>query len=102
MYIVHVFVKVKPEYIEQFKAVTLMNAKASLDEPGIARFDVLQEEENPASFVLVEVYRTKDDPAQHRETAHYQQWRDAAKGMMAEPRTKKVYENIFPDEMGWD
>jgi len=102
MYIVHVFVKVKPEFVEEFKQVTLMNATASLEEPGIARFDVLQEEGDPVSFVLVEVYRTKDDPARHKETAHYQQWRDVAEAMMAEPRTKKVYGNIFPDEMGWD
>lgn len=102
MYIVHVFVQVKPEFIEQFKQVTLMNAKASIQEPGIARFDVLQEADNPESFVLVEVYRTKDDPARHRETAHYQQWRDVAEDMIATPRTKKVYDNLFPDEAGWD
>jgi quinol monooxygenase YgiN len=102
MYIVHVFVQVKPDNIEQFKEATLINAKASLQEPGIARFDVLQEEGNPASFVLVEVYRSKDDPAHHKETAHYQQWRDVAEAMMVAPRTKKVYENVFPDETGWD
>lgn len=102
MYIVHVFVQVKPDFIEQFKEATLLNAKASLQEPGIARFDVLQEEENPDSFVLVEVYRSKDDPARHKETAHYQQWRDVAEDMMAAPRTKMVYENVFPDETGWD
>lgn len=102
MYIVHVFVKVKPDYIEPFKAATLMNAQASVKEPGIARFDILQEEETPDSFVLVEVYRTKDDPARHKETVHYQHWRDEVEEMMAEPRTKKVYANIYPGEEGWD
>jgi quinol monooxygenase YgiN len=102
MYIVHVFVKVKPNFIEQFKEVTLINAKASVNEPGIARFDVLKEEGKPDSFVLVEVYRSKDDPARHRETAHYQQWRDVAEDMIAAPRTKMVYENVFPDDGGWD
>ena len=102
MYIVHVFVQVKPDFIEQFKEATLVNAKASLDEPGIARFDVLQEEGKPDSFVLVEVYRTSDDPARHKETVHYQQWRAVAEDMIAVPRTKMVYENAFPDDMGWD
>lgn len=102
MYIVHVFVQVKPEFIEQFKTETLINAKASLEEPGITRFDVLREEGKPGSFLLVEVYRTKDDPARHKETSHYQRWRDVAEPMMAMPRTKVVYENIFPDDGGWD
>jgi (4S)-4-hydroxy-5-phosphonooxypentane-2,3-dione isomerase len=102
MYIVHVFVQVKPDYIEPFIAATLENAKASRQEPGIARFDVLREEGNPDCFVLVEVYRTKDDPARHKETAHYQQWRDAVEVMCAEPRTKRVYANVSPGEEGWD
>ena len=101
MYIVHVFVKVKPDFVELFKGATLANAKASLQERGIARFDVLQEQGEPTSFVLVEVYRTKDDPTRHKETQHYQQWRDTVENMIAAPRTKKVYENIFPDEKGW-
>ncbi len=102
MYIVHVYVKVKPDFVELFKGATLANAKDSLQEPGIARFDVLQEHSEPTSFVLVEVYRTKDDPARHKETQHYQQWRDTVEVMMAAPRTKKVYENLFPDEIGWE
>lgn len=102
MYIVHVFVQVKPDYIELFKDASLLNAKASLEEPGIARFDVLQEEGHPESFVLVEVYRTKDDSARHKETAHYQQWRDTVEEMMAVPRSKNIYANCFPDENGWD
>ena len=102
MYIVHVFVQVKPDYIEPFMAATLKNAEASRQEPGIARFDILQEESNPDCFVLVEVYRTKDDPARHKATAHYQQWRDAVEVMCAGPRTKKVYINLSPGEEGWD
>lgn len=102
MYIVHVFVQVKPEHIEAFKRASIDNACASFEEPGIARFDVLQEEGNPENFVLVEVYRTKDDPAKHKETPHYQLWRDNVEEMIAAPRTKKIYENIFPDEVGWD
>jgi len=101
MNIVHVFVQVKPKYIEAFKQATLENAKSSIQEPGIARFDVIQEEENPESFVLVEVYRTKDDPASHKETEHYQNWRDTVEEMVAGPRTKKIYTNIFPNDEGW-
>lgn len=102
MYIVHVFVQVKPECIDQFKKATLVNAKASLEEPGVTRFDFLQEEGKPDHFVLVEVYRTEDDPARHKTTDHYQQWRDVAEDMIAAPRTRMVYENIFPDDLGWD
>ena len=101
MHIIHVFVEVKPAYIEAFKRVTLENAKASVQELGIARFDVIQDQENPESFVLVEVYRTKDDPASHKETNHYQRWRDAVEEMVAAPRTKKIYTNIFPEDEGW-
>lgn len=101
MYIVHVFVQVKPEFIEPFKAATLANAKGSIQEPGIARFDVLQDTEQPDHFILVEVYRTKDDPARHRETAHYQTWKDTVSEMVAGPRTKRVFENVFPDDEGW-
>ncbi|UCF72483.1 MAG: antibiotic biosynthesis monooxygenase [Deltaproteobacteria bacterium] len=102
MFIVHVFVHVKPEHIETFKAATLENAHNSKQEPGVARFDVIQQQDDQARFVLVEVYRTPDDPARHRETAHYQKWRDAVAGMMAKPRSSIKYTNVFPDEQGWD
>ena len=102
MLIVHVFVHVKPGKIEAFKEVTLENAQNSIQEPGIARFDVLQQNDDPARFVLVEVYRTADDPGRHKETAHYQKWCDTVADMMAEPRTSVKYSNIFPDEDGWD
>ncbi len=100
MLIVHVFVLVKPDQIEAFKAATIENARSSLQEPGIARFDVVQQMDDPARFVLVEVYRTPDDPARHKETAHYQRWRDTVEAMMAEPRTSLKYSNVFPDEAG--
>ncbi len=102
MLIVHVFVNVKPEQVEAFQKVTLENARNSVQEPGIARFDVLQEQDEPTRFVLVEIYRTLEDPGKHKETAHYQKWRDTVADMMAEPRTSIKYTNVFPDEEGWD
>jgi len=102
MFIVHVFAHVKPEEVEAFKAATVENARNSRKEPGIARFDVIQKQDDPARFVLVEVYRTPDDPTRHKETAHYQKWRDKVADMMAEPRTSIKYTNVFPDEQGWD
>jgi quinol monooxygenase YgiN len=101
MFIVHVHVHVKPEFVEAFRQVTLANARSSVQEPGIARFDVMQQMDDPTRFVLVEVYRTPDDPARHKETAHYQAWRDAVAEMMAEPRTSVRYANVFPEDEGW-
>ena len=102
MFIVHVFVHVTPQKIEAFKAASIQNARESVKEPGVARFDVIQQRDDPTRFVLVEVYRTSDDPAHHKETAHYQKWRDTVADMMAEPRSAIKYNNIFPDEQGWD
>ena len=102
MFIVHVSAHVKPEKVEAFKAATVENARNSKKEPGIARFDVIQQQDDPTRFVLVEVYRTPDDPARHKETAHYQKWRDTVADMMAEPRTSIKYTNVFPDEQSWD
>ena len=102
MLIVHVFVKVKPQKIAAFKAASIQNARESVKEPGVARFDVIQQKDDPTRFVLVEVYRTSDDPARHKETAHYQKWRDTVAEMMAEPRSAIKYANIFPNEQGWD
>lgn len=102
MLVVHVHIHVKPDQIEAFKSATLENARNSVQEPGIARFDVLQQNDDPTRFLLVEVYRTADDPARHKETAHYQKWRDAVADMMAEPRTSIKYTNVFPDNSGWD
>jgi len=101
MYIVHIQVHVKPDQIEAFKAATLENACNSLQEPGVARFDLIQQADDPTRFVLVEVYRTADDPARHKETAHYNCWREIAEPMLAEPRTRTIYTNVFPDEEDW-
>ena len=101
MLIVHVQVQVKPECVEAFRAATLANARASVQEPGIARFDVVQQLDEPTRFVLIEIYRHADAPAQHKETAHYQTWRDAVAPMMAEPRAATRFVNLFPAESGW-
>jgi len=101
MYIVHVHVHVKPEYVEAFREASLANARASVQEPGIARFDVLQSTDDPTRFVLVEVYRTPEAAAAHKETAHYKTWRDTVADMMAEPRSGLKYTNCFPDDQGW-
>ena len=101
MLIVHVSVHVKADQVEAFRAASVENARDSIQEPGIARFDVIQQQDDPTRFVLVEVYRTSDDPARHKETAHYQKWRDTVADMMAEPRTSVKYTNVFPDEQGW-
>ena len=95
--VVHVQVRVKPEFVAAFKAATLENARNSVQEPGIARFDVVQQADDPTRFVLVEAYRTPEAPAQHKETAHYAAWRDAVAPMMAEPRTSVKYGNVTPD-----
>ncbi|HNS21902.1 MAG TPA: putative quinol monooxygenase [Sedimentisphaerales bacterium] len=102
MLIVHVLVHVKPDQVEAFRAASIENAKESVREPGVARFDVIQQQEDPTRFVLMEVYRSASDPAQHKETAHYQKWRDAVEGMMAEPRSSVKYNSVFPSQDGWD
>ncbi len=101
MLIVMVSVHVKPESIEAFKTATIANASESVKEAGIARFDVIQQNDSPAHFLLIEVYKDADAPAKHKETAHYQTWRDTVEEMMAEPRTSLKYANVFPDENGW-
>ena len=102
MLVVHVHVRVKPGCVDDFIKATVANSLESLKEPGIARFDVVQERENPARFVLVEAYRTDEDPARHKETAHYQRWRDTVADMMAEPRSSVKYTNCYPEDDGWD
>ncbi len=101
MLIVHVHVNVKKGFEDAFRAATTENARKSVLEPGIARFDVIQLLEDASRFVLVEVYRTADDPARHKETAHYATWRDTVEPMMAEPRKSVKYANCFPDDGGW-
>jgi quinol monooxygenase YgiN len=100
--VVHVFVHVKPESVERFAAATLENARASVREPGVVRFDVLRQEDDPARFVFVEIYRTADDPARHKATAHYAAWRDAVEPMLAEPRRSVKYQALFPAPEHWE
>ncbi|MGO8676892.1 MAG: putative quinol monooxygenase [Limisphaerales bacterium] len=94
MLVVHVYVRVKPESVEAFKAATLENARQSVREPGIARFEVVQQQEDATRFVLIEAYRTPEAPAAHKETKHYQTWRDAVAPMMAEPRSSVKYQDL--------
>lgn len=101
MHIVMVYIHVKPEFADAFYQASLENARHSLHEPGIARFDVLQQDDDPSRFVLFEVYRTANDPALHRETAHYHAWKNVAEPMMAETRTKTIYHNAFPEDEKW-
>jgi (4S)-4-hydroxy-5-phosphonooxypentane-2,3-dione isomerase len=101
MLIVHVHVRVKADAVEAFKAATIENARNSIKEPGIARFDVVQQQDDPARFVLVEAYRSVEATAAHKETDHYQRWRDAVADMMAESRSSVKYENVFPSSQAW-
>jgi autoinducer 2-degrading protein len=101
MFIVHVHVHVKPELVDAFQDATLANARASCEEPGVARFDVIQQRDDPTRFVLVEVYRDAAAAAVHKETKHYPIWRDAVAPMMAEPRTSVKFNNVFPNDQGW-
>jgi quinol monooxygenase YgiN len=101
MQIVHVHVNVKPEFAEAFKRATIENASNSVKEAGIARFDMIQQADDPTKFILVEVYKTEEAPALHKETAHYVHWRDTVAEMMAEPRHGIKYLNVFPDDINW-
>jgi quinol monooxygenase YgiN len=94
-------VHVKPEYIEPFKIVSRDNASNSIHEPGVIRFDVYQQSDDPSRFTLLEIYRTEDDPVRHRETAHYARWRDTVAVMMVEPRIRTTYNVFFPPESEW-
>ena len=101
MNIVMVHVHVKPEFIETFKEISSENARNSAQEAGIARFDIIQQADDPTRFILVEVYRTPEAPARHKETEHYKAWREKAIDMMAEPRYSMQYKEIYPLEDGW-
>jgi quinol monooxygenase YgiN len=101
MHILHVHIRVKPECVETFRAATLDNARASVREPGVVRFDVCQQQDDPARFVLVEVYRLASGHAAHRETPHYRIWRDTVAPMMAEERKAFKLTNVFPADDGW-
>jgi quinol monooxygenase YgiN len=101
MQIVHVHVHVKPEFVEAFRQATLANAAYSVKEAGIARFDVIQQTDDPTRFILVEVYKTAEASGAHKETLHYKRWREDVMKMMAEPRQGIKYVNLFPDDSGW-
>ena len=101
MQIVHVHVNVRSEFVNAFKQATIENARNSIKEAGVARFDVIQQEDDPTKFILVEVYRTADAPAEHKESSHYARWRDTVAEMMAEPRHGIKYINIFADDENW-
>ena len=102
MLVVHVHVRVRPGQVEEFLAATLVNARASLAEPGVLRFDVIQDEADTAHVVLVEVYRDADASAAHKLTPHYAAWRDAVADMMAEPRASTRFSAVFPpDDASW-
>lgn len=101
MVILVVSLHVKPEFIEAFKEASLDNARHSLEEAGVVRFDVLQQSDDPSRFLFVEVYRTPEDTAKHKETAHYNRWREVAEAMLAEPRTRALYTNVFPADENW-
>ena len=98
MLVVHVLVHVKPESVDAFIAATRENARHSLREPGVARFDLQQQADDPTRFVLVEVYRDAQAPAAHKDTAHYRTWRDSVETMMAEPRRSTRLIQLFPHD----
>ena len=102
MLVVHVHVRIRPGQVGDFLAATLANARASLAEPGVLRFDVIQDEADAAHVVLVEVYRDADASAAHKLTPHYAAWRDAVAEMMAEPRASTRFSAVFPpDDASW-
>lgn len=101
MQIVLVYIKVKPDAVDAFKQASLDNASNSVQEAGVARFDVIQQTDDPTKFVLVEVYKTAEAQAAHKETAHYTRWRDTVAELMAEPRQGIKYTNIFPSDEQW-
>ncbi len=101
MLIVHVQIHVRPESVQAFRDATLENARQSIQEPGIARFDVVQQLDDPTRFVLVEAYRDEAATKAHKETPHYAKWRDAVAPMMAETRASLKFANLFPDDKDW-
>ncbi len=101
MLAVHIFIQVKPECVDRFIEATKANAKNSLLESGIARFDLIRQQDDPTRFVLVEVYRDVDATVRHKETAHYARWRDTVADMMAVPRSSVKYTTVYPEDSGW-
>ena len=101
MHILIVHARVKAEFIDAFKEATIVNAQNSAREPGVARFDFMQQQDDPSKFVLYEVYRDADAPAKHKETAHYNAWVEKVTDMFEEPRTRALYTNVFPPDRSW-
>ena len=101
MVILHVHVHVRSEHLDAFREATLENARNSIREPGVLRFDFVQQADDPARFVLVEVYRDESAIEAHRQSAHYAKWRDLAEPMMAEPRRRTLFKAVFPEEENW-
>jgi len=101
MLILIVNIHIKADRVEAFKAATNENGRNSRQEPGIARFDVLQQSDDPTRFVLIEVYRDQAGPVAHKASAHYQAWLAKVDNMFAEPRTRALYESVAPDDQGW-
>ena len=97
MLIVHVHIQLKPDQVDAFKAACVENSRNSLQEPGIARFDVLQQQDDPTRFLLVEVYRSAEAPAAHKQTAHYREWAEAVADMMAVPRSSVKFDRVYPE-----
>jgi quinol monooxygenase YgiN len=101
MQIILVHVSVRSQFVEAFKQASIDNASHSIQEAGVARFDVIQQTEDPTKFILIEVYKTAQAHAAHKETAHYARWRDTVSEMMSEPRQSVKYNNVFPDDDHW-
>jgi len=101
LFIVHVSARVRPEHVEAFRDAAIENARASAGEPGVARFDVLQQADDPTRFMLLEAYRSPEAAAAHKETAHYLRWRDVVAGLMAEARSSVKFANVFPPDDEW-
>ena len=100
MIIAIINVHVKPSDLEAFKVATYENASNSIKEPGIVRFDVYQQSDDPSRFMLAEIYKCEQDIEKHRATAHYARWRDTVANMMAEPRQRNTYNFVFPAQKG--
>jgi len=101
MLILHVNIHVKPEYLDAFRAATIVNARNSRQQPGIARFDFLEHSDDPHRFSLWEVYHTEEAIAAHKLTPHYAVWTDTVTDMMAEPRTRTWYKSVYPGDEAW-
>jgi autoinducer 2-degrading protein len=96
MLVVIVHCHVKPEYVEAFADACRTNHAGSVQEPGVRRFDVLQERDDPTRFVLYEWYADDADAVAHKDTAHYATWRDATAHMFQEPRHGVRYDGLEP------